>query len=124
MKKLAVILIFPAFLIAARFIPFDRLPTLCLFRRMTGLPCPGCGMTRSVMALAHLHFRDSFRFNALGPIFVSMLAVWWLSALQAVFRGHQNHVETWTRRHSSILTALALTALLIFGILRILLISR
>jgi hypothetical protein len=41
-------------------------PTLCLFRRATGLPCPSCGMTRSWNAAARLKLRDSVRFHPFG----------------------------------------------------------
>jgi len=35
----------------------------CLFRRFLGIPCPGCGFTRSVLALAHGQFTHSFFFH-------------------------------------------------------------
>ena len=41
-------------------------PTLCPFRRATGLPCPSCGITRSWNAAARLKLRDSFRFHPFG----------------------------------------------------------
>jgi hypothetical protein len=39
----------------------------CPFRAMTHLPCPGCGMTRSVAALLHGNLALSFRYHPLGP---------------------------------------------------------
>jgi hypothetical protein len=42
-------------------------PNACLVRRVTGLPCPACGITRSWNAAARLHVRDSVGFHPLGP---------------------------------------------------------
>lgn len=39
----------------------------CLFRRLTGVPCLLCGMTRSMAAAAHGDFERSFRLHLLGP---------------------------------------------------------
>ena len=44
---------------------------LCPFRRLTGLPCMGCGMTRSFCALAKGEVGRSIAFHPLGPIFFS-----------------------------------------------------
>lgn len=39
-------------------------------RAMTGIPCPGCGMTRSLTSIWHGNFLLSFRFHPLGiPLF-------------------------------------------------------
>jgi hypothetical protein len=35
---------------------------------VTGLPCPGCGLTRSWTAAAHGHVADAFAYNFFGPI--------------------------------------------------------
>jgi len=45
-----------------------RLPfTVCVFRNVTGLPCPGCGMTRGFVAMGHGHLAEAWRFNMLAP---------------------------------------------------------
>lgn len=48
-------------------------PVLCPFRLATGLPCPGCGLTRSWVAAAHGDLSTAFADNVFGP--VSLVAV-------------------------------------------------
>lgn len=40
-----------------------RLPRTCLFCIFTGVPCPLCGLTRSIISLSHLQYHESFRFH-------------------------------------------------------------
>lgn len=40
---------------------------LCFFKYMTQLDCPGCGLTRSFVALSHGHWIEALKFNLLGP---------------------------------------------------------
>ena len=37
----------------------------CVFRSVTGIPCPSCGATRGVLALIHGHPVEAFGFNPL-----------------------------------------------------------
>lgn len=57
---------------------------LCLFRRVTGYPCPTCGSTRSVVALLHGDLGRSFHFSPLLWV-AGVLAAAWL--LVRVLRG-------------------------------------
>lgn len=41
----------------------------CLFHKFTGLLCPGCGITRMVLAILRLDFKSAFQYNQV--IFVS-----------------------------------------------------
>jgi hypothetical protein len=47
-------------------------PLLCPFRLLTGLPCPGCGMARSVVALAHGDLQGSLFYHPLGFVVVAV----------------------------------------------------
>lgn len=40
----------------------------CIFRKFTGLLCPGCGNTRAVLALLRFDFIKALKFNPLFPI--------------------------------------------------------
>jgi hypothetical protein len=43
-----------------------HLPVICPFRALAGLPCPGCGTTRSFFALAGGRVLTAVRLNPLG----------------------------------------------------------
>ena len=64
-------------LIIARLWPMQSVdsgePT-CLLRIMTGLPGPGCGMTRSWVHLAHGDVLTAFEYNVFGPLGMAVAA--------------------------------------------------
>jgi hypothetical protein len=47
----------------------------CTFHKMTGLNCPGCGMTRAAYALLHGQFSTALRDNALFVFALAALAI-------------------------------------------------
>lgn len=56
-------------------------PVICLFRRVTGAPCPGCGMTRSFCALGHGQWRAALGYHPLGPALYAVMLATWLGAV-------------------------------------------
>lgn len=59
------------------------LPEMCYLRRLCGWSCPGCGMTRSFISLAHGDVPLAFQYNPAGPILFLLFAV------QLPYRGWQ-----------------------------------
>lgn len=55
-----------------------RIP--CLFYRVTGLRCPGCGVTDLCLALLHGRFREALGYNW-GLALASPMLVWLLVRL-------------------------------------------
>ena len=43
-------------------------PVTCPFHAVTGLPCPFCGLTHSLLALGAGDWRASLHLNPLGPL--------------------------------------------------------
>lgn len=52
----------------------ESAPGVCLFRHATGLPCPGCGLSRSVAALLHLDVAAAFAYHPFGPAVAAGMA--------------------------------------------------
>lgn len=44
------------------------LPEVCMSSRVLGVSCPGCGLTRSFVAVAHGRWIHAFHCNPMGPI--------------------------------------------------------
>lgn len=49
---------------------------VCVFHSLTGLNCPGCGMTRALYALLHGNLRLALKDNSLSVLTLAALAVW------------------------------------------------
>ena len=48
---------------------------MCPFKFITGIPCPGCGMTRACLAVAKGDFPASFYYHPLWPVVVPTVLV-------------------------------------------------
>lgn len=48
-------------------------PGVCMFKRLTGIPCPSCGSTRSVLSLLKGDFIGALISNPFGLIILSIL---------------------------------------------------
>jgi len=52
-----------------------EIPMVCTIRRLTGMSCPGCGLTRSFVYMAHGAPLAAFRMNLLGPPLFAVVAL-------------------------------------------------
>ncbi len=50
--------------------------TTCVFRSTIGIPCPGCGLSRSMLAAMQMQWRTAFRFHPLFWLPPLMLISW------------------------------------------------
>jgi hypothetical protein len=58
-----------------------RGPSLCLYKRIFGVECLGCGMTRAVDALLHADWNAAMHWNRGSPLALAVLLFLTLSAL-------------------------------------------
>ncbi len=59
-------------LVAARFFPLSGFMPGCVFKALTGFPCPTCGSTRSLVHLSHGRFLAAL---AMNPLVVTAVIV-------------------------------------------------
>lgn len=75
------------------FSPLALVPHICLAQYLFGLPCPGCGITHSLVASSRLDLRVAWADNPVGPFLAAYLcfqvpartlAIWWARSERAV----------------------------------------
>ena len=90
---------------------------LCVFRRLTGLQCPGCGLSRSFCALSHGEWSAAWGFHPFGVVFYGLgiaLVLW-----PFVVRAWPGVGERWVRSGVAMALGVALMAgVLAFGTVR------
>jgi len=58
------------------------MPSVCVIRRVTGRPCPGCSMTRALSRLAHGDLRGAWRRNPRIIVVAPLLIGVWLGVIR------------------------------------------
>lgn len=86
----------------------------CMFHTVTGLYCPGCGVSRMCLSLLRLDFASAFRANA---AIMLLMPPGIIIGLQMAARYVKSGQISPTRVQAYVLTAMTVI-LLIFGILR------
>lgn len=72
----------------------DRLPfTVCVFKHLTGLPCPTCGSTRAMGRLFALDPAGALAMNPLITVAVLLLLPWAAADLLLLVRGRALDLE-------------------------------
>lgn len=64
----------------------------CIFNRITGLYCPGCGTTRAIDSLIKLDFYQALRYNAITTILLPFSIVY--CVYKYVIKGKKN-IPNW-----------------------------
>jgi hypothetical protein len=51
------------------------IPLFCPFKALTGIPCPGCGMTRALISMTKGDFHAAFRYNPFSFFLLFMIVI-------------------------------------------------
>ncbi|MGH3472426.1 MAG: DUF2752 domain-containing protein [Nocardioidaceae bacterium] len=96
-------------------------PVVCPFRLATGLPCPGCGLTRSWVFALHGRIGSSVAANPFGVVLLASTMVLAGAVVAALVRGRP--LPDLGRVLSSRAARATVTAWLIFGLVRLILVA-
>lgn len=91
----------------------ERIAPPCLFHRVTGLNCPGCGGTRALSAMLRLDFATAFWYNPLITCLLAVGGVWSLWFAKNAFFGVY-HPPFQSRGYLFFCIGLAITTFLFF----------
>ena len=69
-KNICILTILTSFLLV-----IELVPVTCIFKQVTGIYCPACGMTRAFHSILNLNFTDAFCYNILSiPLFIFIVS--------------------------------------------------
>ena len=99
--------------------PDDPTFILCPFRALTGMPCPGCGMTRAFCALGHGELIKAVRFNPLSPFLYLAAIVGWLAASISLLNWQRGQAFFARLRPNALVVKLALVVAGVWWVARL-----
>ncbi|MCB6615758.1 DUF2752 domain-containing protein [Ruminococcus sp. 210702-SL.1.03] len=95
------------------FVRLTGLSLPCFFQTVTGLRCPGCGITHMLLSAAELDFAAAFAYNQ--ALFILLPIMGALAVIKLIFAPDWLEANSRALDH---LVLIALIALMIFGVLR------
>mgnify|MGYP003344795816 CR=1 FL=1 len=100
---------------------FTTGPILCLFRLLSGKPCPFCGTTRAIGALCEGKFYESILLNPMGILLVISMVFIFLfpPGVQNLIERISRHWWVISERNRWLVTLLILSSLWLFDLPRL-----
>jgi hypothetical protein len=90
--------------------PFHReVFSVCLLKDVFGIPCPGCGLTRAFLFLAHGDLRSALELNANSLLVFSLVVLLWVHSAYNALTHNEIKVHL-TRMESFSMATLAAIA--------------
>ena len=86
----------------------------CVFRMVTGLKCPGCGVSRMAISLIELDFKSAFEYNAVILCSLPFLAVVFGQLAVRYVKNGDARMKKW----QTITVVVLVIVLILFGISR------
>lgn len=90
----------------------------CIFRLLTGLKCPGCGISHMLINLLHFNFKAAFKSNQLlfitFPIIISMI----IREIYCYIKYGNHKTDKWIKVTSFVLIALFIAFTLLRNIFK------
>ncbi len=109
MKRKDYIIIIIVVTVMAILVLMERIAIPCIFNKVTGLYCPGCGITRAIRALLKGNIAESFHNNALLYTVLPVVGI-----VEIIYRLTKRKYK----KMYNIILILALISALVFGVLR------
>lgn len=111
MKIRDIIVLIVIFLIYAVLIISFDIGIPCVFYEITGLYCPGCGITRLCLSLFEGDIYQAFRYNPI--IFINLSILFILFVLNIFFKKNKN-----IKKITDVIIIFLATITIIFGVIR------
>lgn len=111
MKIRDIIVLIVIFLIYAVLIIRFDIGIPCVFYEITGLYCPGCGITRLCLSLFEGDIYQAFRYNPI--IFIDLPILFILFVLNIFFKNNKN-----IKKITDVIIIFLATITIIFGVIR------
>ncbi len=71
-----------------------NLPGICILKNATGIPCPGCGLTRSWLTMINLDFNKSYEFHRFGWLVMFYIFLqFFRHLLWLIFKSNRPYIE-------------------------------
>jgi len=72
----------------------EQMPPLCVWSRLLGGPCPGCGTTRALCCVLHGEFARAIDYNRNVVVVAPLLLGLWLGSLRTLLRARRAPLDS------------------------------
>ena len=87
----------------------------CVYYELSGLYCPGCGMTRAAFSLLKLDFYQAIRYNAFSIVILPLILLYIIGGVYAWLFNKPNFID---KKIPGVIWIIFIIALLLYGVLR------